>query len=80
MNTNYPLVLRAGDDVILDFGAQYSSTGQPLEDPSQGRSPLLAVLADLHTCRDRPGDLARFYVYFKKRLIPKASFKTINQA
>jgi hypothetical protein len=44
MNTNYPLILRAGDDVILDFGAQYSSTGQPLEDPSQERSPLLAML------------------------------------
>jgi hypothetical protein len=44
MNTNYPLVLRAGDDTILDFGAQYSSLGQPLEDPAQDRSPLLAVL------------------------------------
>lgn len=44
MNTNYPLVLRAGDDTILDFGAQYSSAGQPLEDPAQQRSPLLAVL------------------------------------
>jgi len=44
MNTNYPLVLRAGDDTILDFGAQYSSLGQPLEDPAQQRSPLLAVL------------------------------------
>ena len=44
MNTNYPLALRAGDDVILDFGAQYSSLGQPLDDPADERSPLLAVL------------------------------------
>lgn len=42
-NTNQPLTIRAGDTIILDFGAQLSSKAEPLPAGEGGRSPLLAI-------------------------------------
>lgn len=41
---NYPLVLKAGESSVLDFGAQISSAAMPVPVGEGGRSPLLAVL------------------------------------
>ncbi|HMN12184.1 MAG TPA: SdrD B-like domain-containing protein [Bellilinea sp.] len=42
--TNYTLTLNAGDNSIIDFGAQLSSSAEPVPVKSGGRSPLLAIL------------------------------------
>ncbi|KPL77654.1 hypothetical protein ADN00_08645 [Ornatilinea apprima] len=44
---NYPLILRAGDRSILDFGAQLSSEAQPLAPSEGGRSPVMAIVGGL---------------------------------
>jgi hypothetical protein len=67
MNTNYPLVLNAGDDTILDFGAQYSSVGQPLEDPASQRSPLLAVLGAICILAGIGLAIWRGFIFISKR-------------
>jgi hypothetical protein len=67
MNTNYPLVLHAGDDTILDFGAQYSSLGQPLEDPAAQRSPLLAVLGAICILVGVSLAIWRGFIFISKR-------------
>jgi LysM repeat protein len=41
---NYPLVLKAGESSILDFGAQISSAAIPVPVGEGGKSPLLAIL------------------------------------
>ena len=43
-NTNYPLRLNAGDNSVIDFGAQLSSSAEPATPEQAGRSPLLAIL------------------------------------
>ena len=43
-NTNYALKLNAGDQISLDFGAQISSTGQPLPPAEGGHSPMLGFV------------------------------------
>jgi hypothetical protein len=44
---NYPLKLVAGDQAIVDFGAQLSSEAEPPTPTEGGRSPLLGILGGL---------------------------------
>ncbi len=43
----YAMNLIPGDTMIIDFGAQISTAGQPLSVSEGGRSPLLAILGGL---------------------------------
>jgi hypothetical protein len=43
-NTNYPLKVAAGDQTVLDFGAQISVKALPPLPSEGGRSPLLGIL------------------------------------
>ena len=44
---NYPLKLDAGNQSIIDFGAQLSSQGEPLSPSEGGRSPMLAIIGGI---------------------------------
>ena len=46
-NTNYPLKVIAGDQIVLDFGAQLSAKAAPTPVSEGGRSPLLGILGGL---------------------------------
>jgi hypothetical protein len=46
-NTNYPLKVAAGDQIVLDFGAQMSAKAAPTPVSEGGRSPLLAIVGGL---------------------------------
>jgi len=46
-NTNYPMKVIAGDQIILDFGAQLSAKALPTPVSEGGRSPLLGILGGL---------------------------------
>ena len=41
---NYPIKLNAGNQSIIDFGAQLSTQGEPLSPSEGGRSPALAII------------------------------------
>ena len=41
---NYPLVVKAGDLSILNFGAQLSSAAEPPSVEEGGRSPLMLII------------------------------------
>lgn len=41
---NYQLVVRAGDQAVLDLGAQVSSKAAPVPPSEGGRSPLLGII------------------------------------
>jgi len=45
--SSYILTLNAGDNSIIDFGAQKSSSAEPLPVKSGGRSPMLAIVGAL---------------------------------
>lgn len=44
---NYALTVRAGDNSVLDFGAQLSSQAVPTPVSEGGRSPLMAVMGGI---------------------------------
>lgn len=46
-NNNYPLKVAAGDQTVLDFGAQISVKAAPPTPSEGGRSPLLGILGGL---------------------------------
>lgn len=46
-NNNYPLTLTAGDQAVLDFGAQISARALPTPVEEGGHSPLLGILGGL---------------------------------
>ena len=46
-NTNYPLKVSAGDQTVLDFGAQISAKAAPPPPSEGGHSPLLGILGGL---------------------------------
>ena len=46
-NTNYPLKVTAGDQTVLDFGAQVSAKAAPPPPSEGGYSPLLGILGGL---------------------------------
>ena len=46
-NTNYPLTVTAGDQTVLDFGAQISVKAAPPPPSEGGHSPLLGILGGL---------------------------------
>ena len=46
-NTNYPLKVTAGDQTVLDFGAQISAKAAPPPPSEGGHSPLLGILGGL---------------------------------
>ena len=46
-NTNYPLKVSAGDQTVLDFGAQVSVKAAPPPPSEGGHSPLLGILGGL---------------------------------
>jgi LysM repeat protein len=46
-NTNYPMKVIAGDQIVLDFGAQLSAKAAPTPVSEGGRSPLLGILGGL---------------------------------
>lgn len=46
-NTNYPLKVTAGDQTVLDFGAQISVKAAPPPPSEGGHSPLLGILGGL---------------------------------
>lgn len=45
--TSYTLNVRAGDQSVLDFGAQLSAAAQPLPPSEGGRSPMMGILGGL---------------------------------
>jgi len=45
--TSYTLEVRAGDQSVLDFGAQISAAAQPLPPSEGGRSPMMGILGGL---------------------------------
>jgi hypothetical protein len=46
-NNNYPLTVTAGDQIVLDFGAQVSVRAAPPQPSEGGHSPLLGILGGL---------------------------------
>jgi len=46
-NNNYPLKVAAGDQTVLDFGAQISAKAAPPPPAEGGHSPLLGILGGL---------------------------------
>ncbi len=46
-NTNYPLKVTAGDQTVLDFGAQISAKAAPPPPSEGGHSPMLGILGGL---------------------------------
>jgi hypothetical protein len=70
-NLNYALELKAGDEAIIDFGAQLSSRGQPVGVEVENRIPLLGVLGGLMVIAGIGLAIWRGFIFVTKRDQPK---------